>query len=231
MTASRSRFTPQALFGVIVIVIGVLFTLDNLNVINASEYVRYWPAALVALGVMKLWQAMREGRGWIGGVVFTAIGAWMLFERVVYIRIDLRDVWPLALLCFGAYLVWRGVSGPGRARPLAGDAHLSAVAILSGINRGSNSPGFSGADLTAVMGGCEIDLRQASIAPGMTAVIDVFAFWGGIEIRVPEDWSVATRVTPLLGGVEDQTRASQGAVSKRVEIRGTAIMGGVEIKN
>jgi len=62
-------------------------------------------------------------------------------------------------------------------------------------------------------------------------VIDVFAFWGGIEIRVPEDWSVVTRVTPLLGGVEDQTRASQAAVSKRVEIRGTAIMGGVEIKN
>jgi hypothetical protein len=59
----------------------------------------------------------------------------------------------------------------------------------------------------------------------------VFAFWGGIEIRVPEDWSVVTRVTPLLGGVEDQTRASRAAVSTRVEIRGTAIMGGVEIKN
>jgi hypothetical protein len=231
MTPSRSRFTPQVLFGLIVIVIGVLFTLDNLDIIDASQYARYWPAALVALGVMKLWQAMRDGRGWVGGVLFTGIGAWMLIERVAYIRIDLRDVWPLAFLCFGAYLVWRGVSGPRRPRPLDGDAHLSAIAVLSGIARGSNSPAFSGADLTAVMGGCEIDLRQASIAAGTTAVIDVFAFWGGIEIRVPEDWSVVARVTPLLGGVEDQTRASQGAVSKRVEIRGTAIMGGIEIKN
>ncbi|HTL45878.1 MAG TPA: DUF5668 domain-containing protein [Vicinamibacterales bacterium] len=231
MSGARSRFTPQVLFGVAVIVIGVLFTLDNLNVLDASEYVRYWPAALVALGMMKLWEAMRDGRGWLGGILFTTIGAWMLFERVAYIRIDVREVWPLAFLCFGAYLVWRGVSRPRRPRPLDGDAHLSAIAILSGIVRGSNSPAFSGADLTAVMGGCEIDLRQASIAPGTTAVIDVFAFWGGIEIRVPEDWSVVTRVTPLLGGVEDQTRASQAAVSKRVEIRGTAIMGGVEIKN
>jgi len=231
MTPSRTRFTPQVVFGLIVIVIGVLFTLDNLDIIDASQYVRYWPAALVALGVTKLWQAGREGRGWMGGLILAVIGAWMLFERVAYIRIDLRQVWPLMLLCFGAYLVWRGVSGASRPRPLDGDAHLSAVAILSGIARGSNSPSFSGADLTAVMGACEIDLRQASIAAGTTAVIDVFALWGGMEIRVPEDWSVVTRVTPLLGGVDDQTRASQGAVSKRVEIRGTAIMGGVEIKN
>jgi hypothetical protein len=42
---------------------------------------------------------------------------------------------------------------------------------------------------------------------------------------------VVTRVMPLLGGVEDQTRPQQGATSKRIELRGTAIMGGVVIKN
>ncbi len=46
---ARPRFTPQALFGVIVIVVGVLFTLDNLDIIDASAYLRYWPAGLVAV--------------------------------------------------------------------------------------------------------------------------------------------------------------------------------------
>jgi predicted membrane protein len=228
---SRSRFTPQVLLGLMVIAVGVLFTLDNLNVIDASLYLRYWPIALVAFGLMKLWHARREGVGWAGGVFFTAVGAWMLFERVAYIRVDIQDFWPLMLVCVGGYLVWRGVARSARPRPLGADAHLSAVAILSGLTRGSNSPAFSGGDLTAVMGGCEIDLRQASIASGTTAVVDVFAFWGGIDIRVPEDWTVITRVTPLLGGVEDQTRPAQAAASKRVEIRGTAIMGGIVIKN
>ncbi|HTI39872.1 MAG TPA: DUF5668 domain-containing protein [Vicinamibacterales bacterium] len=227
----RSRFTPQVLLGLTVIVVGVLFTLDNLNIIDASDYLQYWPAVLVAFGVLKLWHAMRDGRGWAGGIIFIAVGAWMLFERIVYIRIEIRDVWPLMFVCLGGYLVWRGVTGARRPRPADGDAHMSAIAIMSGINRGSNSPVFDGADLTAVMGGCEIDLRQASIAAGTTPVIDVFAFWGGIEVRVPEDWTVVTRVTPLLGGVEDQTRPQQGATSKRVEVRGTAIMGGVVIKN
>jgi hypothetical protein len=101
---------------------------------------------------------------------------------------------------------------------------------MSGVSRGSNAAEFRGADLTAIMGGCEIDLRQASVAPGQEAVVDVFAFWGGIEMRVPEDWTVVSRVTPLMGGIEDQTRPSPTA-SKRLQVRGFAIMGGISIKN
>ena len=56
---------------------------------------------------------------------------------------------------------------------------------MGGVNRTSNAPDFRGGDMMAFMGGCEIDLRQARIAAG-PAVIDAFAFWGGVEIQVPE---------------------------------------------
>jgi predicted membrane protein len=79
------------------------------------------------------------------------------------------------------------------------------------------------------MGGCEIDLRNAQI--NGEAAIDVFAMWGGIEIRVPENWTVIGRVTPLMGGFEDHTRAPQAASAHRLIVRGMVIMGGVEIKN
>ena len=79
------------------------------------------------------------------------------------------------------------------------------------------------------MGGCEIDLRNAEI--NGDAAIDVFAMWGGIEIRVPENWTVIGRVTPLMGGFEDHTRAPQAASAHRLIVRGMVIMGGVEIKN
>jgi predicted membrane protein len=106
---------------------------------------------------------------------------------------------------------------------------MSAMAILGGVSRGNNSKTFRAADLVAIMGGCEIDLRKAAI--NGEAVIDVFAIWGGIEIRVPEDWTVVSQVTPLLGGVDDKTRPPQGATAHRLTLRGVAIMGGVEIKN
>jgi hypothetical protein len=76
-------------------------------------------------------------------------------------------------------------------------------------------------------------LRQASIAPGTEAVIDVFAFWGGIEIKVPEDWIVINRVMPLMGGVDDKTRTPNPTppVEKRLVISGIVVMGGVGLKN
>ena len=110
------------------------------------------------------------------------------------------------------------------------DSAISGTAVLSGIRRTSSSQDFRGGELTAIMGGCEIDLRQASIKEG-DAVIDVFAFWGGIDLKVPLDWSVVVQGTPLLGGFDDKTRPPQGGSSKRLVIKGYAIMGGVEISN
>ena len=65
----------------------------------------------------------------------------------------------------------------------------------------------------------------------MSAVVDVFAMWGGIEIRVPEDWAVSNQVVPLMGGVEDKTRPPRGGTAHRLTLRGVAFMGGIEIKN
>ena len=53
------------------------------------------------------------------------------------------------------------------------------------------------------MGGCEINLGDAKITS--EAVIDVLAFWGGIEIRVPRGWRIENHVLAILGGVVDKT--------------------------
>ena len=223
--------TAQVVFGLMIVVVGILFTLDNVGLIDARDYLQYWPAGLVVVGLLKIWQATRDGHGWFGGLVFVVIGTWMLVERIVYFTINARDLLPLGLVVLGGYMVWRGFGGRRRERESDGHSSFSALAIMGGVARRSSSQAFQGADLTALMGGCEIDLRPASIAPGTEAVIDVFAFWGGIDIKVPEDWTVVTRAMPLMGGVEDKTRAPQASTSKRLVIRGIVVMGGVTIKN
>ena len=88
---------------------------------------------------------------------------------------------------------------------------------------------FRGGDYTAVMGGCEVDLRQATIEG--EATIDAFAFWGGIEIKVPKTFTVDSRVTALLGGFSDRTDHSEADPDQRLIVRGMALMGGVDVKN
>ena len=255
-TASPSAFriTPQLIVGLLIIFVGVVFTLDELGIAPAINYLRFWPTALVAIGVAKMLQA-RDGGGAFAGLLFTLVGVWLQAEELNIIHIRLWQIWPLALVLFGGYLVWQGLAGPDRrrevpavssevgerapqatewgaetpARPVDANSTLSAMAILGGVSRGNNSRAFRGADLLAIMGGCQLDLRQAAIHG--EAVIEVFVMWGGIEIRVPEDWTVVSRIVPLMAGVEDKTRPPQGATAHRLILRGFAVMGGVEIKN
>src|SRR5215217_5506495 len=227
---ARLRFTPQLVVGLIVIAVGVLMTLDNLQLVDASRYLRFWPAAVIVLGVVKIWHS-REGMGGsFGGFLFVVIGAWLLLEQTALVRVSFWDMWPALLVAFGVFLAWQGVSVPRRRSSAASNDLISAMAVLGGVSRGNNSPAFRGGELTAVMGGCELDLRHAAIEG--EAVIDVFALWGGIEIRVPDDWTVVSRVTPILGGVDDKTRPPQAAASRhRLVLRGFVVMAGVEVKN
>jgi predicted membrane protein len=223
------RFTPQLFVGLIVILLGVLMTLDNLQVLEAQRYLRFWPAGLIALGLVKVWNSRDGMGGAFGGFIFVVIGTWLLLEQTALVRVSFWDMWPALLVFFGLFLVWQGLSGP-RRRPVGdSNAFVNATAVLGGVARGNNSTGFRGGELTAVMGGCEIDLRHASIDG--EAVVDVFALWGGIEIRVPPDWTVVSKITPILGGVDDKTRPPQGALRHCLVLRGFVVMAGVEIKN
>lgn len=229
--ASRPVFSAHLVFGLVVIAVGVLFTLDNLNVMDGGMYLsRYWPAGLIAIGAAKMVESRVRGSGLMGGALFAAVGTWLLLDNLRLIEAGFWDFWPVLLVIAGAMIVWQGLH-VGRVRPASADhdSVISAVAVLSGVNRGSNSPSFRGGELTAFMGACEIDLRQAAIDG--EAVMDVFAMWGGIDIRVPDDWRVIGHVTPLLGGFDDRTRPPQSATAHTLIIRGVVIMGGIEIKN
>jgi len=114
------------------------------------------------------------------------------------------------------------------AQGAAAPVHINLASILGGNKRRSDAQNFRGGDLTAIMGGAELDLTQASIQG--EAVLNVFVMWGSIELRVPHDWTVVSDVIPILGGAEDRT-ISPPITSKRLVVTGQVIMGGLEIKN
>jgi predicted membrane protein len=108
------------------------------------------------------------------------------------------------------------------------EANISEFAMWAGKQRRLSSVAFRRADLTAIMGGIELDLRQARTATG-EAIVDVFVMWGGIEIWVPPDWSVSNQVSLLMGGAEDKSSGTQDA-KNRLVVRGFVMMGGIDIK-
>ena len=79
-------------------------------------------------------------------------------------------------------------TAPGTAWRGAQAYVLRAFAILWGIDRRHRGP-VAHVEVSAVMGGCDIDLRDA-VPTTDPLVIQVFAMWGGIDLRVPPGWLI-----------------------------------------
>lgn len=229
------RMTPQFVLGLCIIALGLLFTLDNLSLIDAREYLRFWPAIFIFVGLLKFFQPGGTA-GRVFGFALALLGTLMILSRLHMIYFSIWSLWPVFIILFGFSLVrgammrQRAIDAGAPDKPKDSDSFIRGMAFMGGVVRNNDSQNFQGGELTAVMGGCEIDLRRASIANG-EAQIEIFAFWGGVEIKVPEDWTVTNKVIPIMGGVEDKSVPPKGGTAKRLVLTGYAIMGGAEIKN
>jgi predicted membrane protein len=229
---SRSRLSPQIVLGLIIIGIGTLFLLDNFGMVYAEDYLRFWPALLVIYGLVKVVFPERpSSRFW--GAMLALFGALLLARRLHWVYVDPWELWPIFLIAIGGMMLWKSSMRGRNATTLPGsaseDSIIQGTAIMSGFRRVSSSQDFRGGELTAIMGGVEVDLRGAGLK--QEAVINVFAFWGGIEMKVPQDWTVIVRGTPIMGGIEHKAFPGKQDPAKRLIIDGQVIMGGVEISN
>lgn len=107
---------------------------------------------------------------------------------------------------------------------------LVCSAVFSGRDIHVDNSGFYGADLSALFGGIDINLKNALIKKNVT--IEVKAIFGGIDLIMPSNVRVVVDVTPILGGVENGTRTPLGADENTptVYIKGTCLFGGIEVK-
>jgi hypothetical protein len=227
-SAPRIRLTSQLFAGLLLAALGVLFTLDNLQILRAREVLRYWPAIFLVIGISQLVQARSIGT-MIGGSIWIVFGSVLLGERLHLISSGLR-FWPLLLVAVGVWIMVRSMTAAGPSGVTDSSARLSALAVLGGVDRRVTAEGFRGADITAFMGGGKLDLREAKMA-GPEAVVDILAVMGGFEIVTPETWHVIVDVVPLMGGYEDKTRHPADPSAPRLRLRGFVMMGGLEVRN
>jgi predicted membrane protein len=236
----------QLVLGLLIVTAGILFTLDNLHILRARDYLRMWPIALVVIGVAQILE-WRTPTRFIAGGIWIFIGVAMLARRLGFTDMNVWDYWPLVFVVIGSRFVWhayaRGVevnTSTAQREPVkagwewrtivSDDAVVSGMAVMGGFGRRITSQAFQRAELTAFMGGGKIDLREAKLA-GDQAIIDVFTIMGGFEILVPDTWTVIVDATPFMGGIDDKTRQRIGESAPRLIVRGFIMMGGVEIKN
>jgi hypothetical protein len=105
------------------------------------------------------------------------------------------------------------------------------VGVLSGAARKGNWISPRHLWSIAVMGGVDLDFREARLGPGVCE-LSAFAFMGGVKIIFPPDLQVESDGIGILGGFEcsDEVRAGHDPNAPILRINGLAMMGGVEVK-
>jgi hypothetical protein len=130
----------------------------------------------------------------------------------------------MLLLLVGVALITRG-----RGSTVGEGARVSGFVMMSAQSQKNTSAAFRGGELTAIMGGFELDLRDARMDQS-EALLEIFALMGGFEIRIPENWTLQSEVVSIMGAVENGCRSPTEA-THTLRLKGFVMMGGVEARN
>lgn len=227
MKSQRPNRKPWG--GIVLIIIGVLFLLDNLDIIPyyLPNFLFQWESIFVIIGISMLATGRRAG------LVFLLIGGFFLIPEIFYIPgFYFDDWWPMILVIIGISVLLRG-RHKGAPKPGEVDENfLDEMSVFGGTKKVVTAQELRGGKLTFVFGGSEINLTNANLAPGEN-VIDVFVLFGGTTIVVPPEWKVRIDATAIFGGFSDERNpvVTDGDDTKELVIKGFIMFGGGDIKS
>jgi predicted membrane protein len=220
--------------GAFIVAIGVLLLLDNLGIVRFHNLWDFWPLILVIFGVAKILECHTTS-GYVWGGMLALFGGLLLLDNLGILTFEFSLLWPVLLVGFGISMLVRAldrrkyIDGP----VASGNPDLAIWAIFSGVKRRIDSPDFKGGDIVAIFGGVNIDLRHAGMTSERVA-IDVNALFGGVDIRVPENWNVVMKGVGIFGAFEDKTiraKPEPDVKNPQLVITGSAIFGGTKVDN
>lgn len=230
MTADMEQpgLTPsmatKLLLGIFLAFLGLVMTGDNLDLFDGDRILQYWSVILIAAGLVKLFQAGNA----VLSLLLIVAGTWILAFNLGWFPFTVFDLWPVILIAIGLGMIGRSFRGNAGAAVTTTASSDGGVAILS-TRQIQPRGAWRGGRFAAILGSCEIDLTAAELGPD-PAVIDVLTFWGGVIVTVPDGCEVIGDVVPIMGGFETKTGAAFEP-TRRVLVRGLALMAGVEVKN
>jgi predicted membrane protein len=216
--------------GVVAVLAGIVLFLDHLGKVNAHYIFRFWPVILIAIGLSAFLSKDYTSKNLsvTGGGMLAFWGTLLLLLNLGYL--GWGQVWPIALIGVGLFLVWRSFS-PQKLRLPDSLGHLHPTSVFASVQRSITDTNFQQGKAETVFGSIELDFIYADI-PGDRAVLDVAVVFGSLEVRVPTNWNVSVETTAVFGSAENKTRAPLPTVQQKLlVVRGDVVFGSLEVKN
>lgn len=220
MKAEISRFIT----GAAIVVVGIALLLGNFDVLNFKELFSDWWPLIIILGGILLF--INNIRNYLWALIVVGFGVLLQARELGMTDVNpWQMIWPVIIIVVGLSIIFNRAVGRHRISKKERD-DLSA--ILGGHDQKNTSEDYKGSKLTAIMGGVKLDLAKATIKK--EATIEIFSFWGGVELIVPANVVVKNQLSCIAGGVENKTDTQETKDTPVLYVTGDVIMAGVEIK-
>lgn len=220
----------KMIWGIVLIAAAIVIALNSFNIIDFDLFFDGWWTLFI---IIPSFVGLIENKDKGGSVFGLLLGIFLLLSARDIVDFDI--IWKLLVPAAVAYIGIKMIINSFRKNKtdkiikeikIDGRDLQPGVAVFSGTEMNFDNVVFDGADLTAVFGGIDCDLRGAII--DRDCVIKTCTVFGGIDIKVPDNVKVVSNVTCMFGGTEIKKSNSNGAHTLYIE--GVCLFGGVDIK-
>lgn len=220
------------LWGIVLIILGIIIGGNALGITNINLFFDGWWTLFI---IVPCFMGIFKENEKTGNVIGLIIGVALLLACQDIIDFNLiGKLWfPIILVCIGISIIFRDTIG-GKVKNEIKKINENKskqneyCATFSGQDIKLDGEKFTGADLTAVFGGIECDLRNAIIDTDV--VINTSSIFGGIDIFFPENVKVKVKSLSIFGGVSNKKKNNQNVEVHTIYINATCLFGGVDIK-
>lgn len=220
------------LWGLVLVALGIIFGLNALGITDINIFFKGWWTLIIIIpsfiGLFK-----NESKVW--SLIWLAIGIVLLLCAYGILSFTMvgKLIFPFILVMIGLNIIFKDVINKnidGKIKKMNSE-RIDAQEYCStfgGQNVTYNGEEFKGANLDAVFGSVELDLKNAKTAHDQ--VINASAIFGGIDITVPDNVNIKVKSTPIFGGVSNKVKTQYNENLPTIYINSFCMFGGVEIK-
>ena len=218
------------LWGVVLVAVGVVFALNAFGITDIDVFFDgWWTLFIIVPCVIGLFTESDK----TGNIIGIVIGVFLLLccQDILSFSMLWKLLIPAIIVVVGLKLILSGLFGNKATNIIKklkqeGKKPKTECAIFSGSNINYGGEVFESADLTAVFGGINCDLRTAIIEKD--CAIQATAVFGGIDILVPPGVTVKINSTSIFGGVTNKIKPTPNAPTLHVNC--ICLFGGVDTK-
>ncbi len=222
------------IWGSVLIIAGLCWALSSLGLIELNIFFEgWWTLFIIVPCGISLFTSHDKLSAGIG----VAVGVLLLLSVRDVIKWDtiVKLVVPAIIVLIGIKLIANAFSEKKTEKieeslKKNADNLENVFCIFTGEEVKCDGKVFRGAELNAIFGGIDYDLRGAIIEPD--CAIKATAIFGGIDIIVPENVKVRVKSTGIFGGTSNKARRPDDGAENVVTlyVSSLALFGGVDIK-